>query len=98
MSQDNSDRKQIRFGHELLDLINKARGDTSLGAYVKQACKSQAIQDLTNQVDTHKEKVCKSCGTTKPLSDFAVDKSKPSGRVTKCKTCKAQYDKERNAK
>lgn len=98
MTQDNSDRKQIRFGHELLDLINKARGETSLSAYVKQACKSQAIQDLTDQVDTHKEKLCKSCGTTKPLSDFAADKTKSLGRTSKCKTCKAQYDKERNAK
>lgn len=98
MTQDNSDRKQIRFGHELLDLINKARGNTSLGAYVKQACKSQAIQDLTNQVDKHKEKFCKSCDTIKPLTDFAADKSKSLGRVTKCKSCKAQYDKGRYAR
>ena len=35
--QDNSTRKDIRFG-EMLEKINKARGATPLGTWVKQAC------------------------------------------------------------
>lgn len=57
MTQDNTDRKQIRFGHELLGLINKARGNTSLSSYVKKACKSQAIQDLDEQLLSHREEL-----------------------------------------
>ena len=38
--QDNNDRKQIRFG-ELLDRINKARGDMPLAKWVKQACEEK---------------------------------------------------------
>jgi len=53
--QDNSDRKQIRFGHDLLDLINKAKGNASLSSYVKKACKAQAIKDLDDQLSSHRE-------------------------------------------
>ncbi|MDN2483893.1 hypothetical protein [Vibrio agarivorans] len=42
--RDNSDRKQIRFG-ELLERINKARGETPLAVWVKQACKEKLKRD-----------------------------------------------------
>ncbi|CAM0091659.1 hypothetical protein SIPHO067v1_p0008 [Vibrio phage 51E28.1] len=42
--RDNSDRKQIRFGY-LLDQINKARGQTTFAAWVKQACEEKIKRD-----------------------------------------------------
>lgn len=41
-------------------------------------------------------KTCPNCGETKPLTEFHVDKRKPDGRVTRCKTCVAARDKARN--
>ncbi|WP_372882853.1 DUF3950 domain-containing protein [Psychromonas sp.] len=38
--QDNSDRKQIRFG-ELLDRIHAVRGDTPFSEWVKDACEQK---------------------------------------------------------
>ncbi len=93
--QDNSDRKQIRFGHELLELLNKARGKEALGSFVKRACKDLAIKELQESVNSHKVKVCKDCGETKPLSEFNKDSKRPHWSGSKCKSCKAAYDKAR---
>lgn len=41
-------------------------------------------------------KTCPNCGETKPLTEFHVDKRKPDGSVTRCKTCVAARDKARN--
>jgi len=37
--------------------------------------------------DPKKEKVCPSCGTLKPLTEYGVHKSKKSGRRSWCKAC-----------
>ncbi len=51
-SQNNDTRKQIRFG-ELLEKINKLRGTTPLGTWVKEAC-TQRIEkkkdDFANKI------------------------------------------------
>jgi len=42
--QDNSDRKQIRFG-DLLIQIDESRGDIPLSEWVKSACKEKIERD-----------------------------------------------------
>lgn len=41
------------------------------------------------------EKVCPTCNTTKPRTEFPVAMSKPDGRHTYCKACYRQQDRER---
>jgi len=36
-------------------------------------------------------RTCSTCGETKPLEDFAIDRSKPSGRRGRCYTCQREY-------
>jgi hypothetical protein len=37
--------------------------------------------------------VCTTCGTTKPLSEFTANKSKPTGYMTYCKQCNSSRNK-----
>lgn len=48
----------------------------------------------TGDHDT-RNKTCTSCRSSKPLVDFAVDRSVPGGRRNMCSACRARYDRER---
>ena len=41
-------------------------------------------------------KKCTSCGSEKPLEDFALEKRNSDGRASRCKTCKAIERKQRD--
>ena len=41
-------------------------------------------------------KLCAKCKQTKPLEEFYLDRSHPSGHCAKCKKCAAKYSKEYN--
>ena len=53
--QDNSDRKQIRFG-ELLERINKSRGETPFSEWVKSACEDKLERDERNAKTNNNDK------------------------------------------
>ncbi|MFF0154052.1 hypothetical protein [Micromonospora sp. NPDC005203] len=38
------------------------------------------------------EKRCSKCQQVKPLADFALNRQRPDGRTTYCKSCKKQYN------
>ena len=40
-------------------------------------------------------KKCRVCGEVKPIEEFYKHKNMKDGRVTKCKSCKVEYDKNR---
>ena len=41
-------------------------------------------------------KKCTFCGAEKPLDGFAIEKRRPAGRASRCKTCKAIERKQRD--
>lgn len=47
--RDDSKKKSIRFG-DLLDDINKARGEKALGAWVKDACQAKLDAEKSEKV------------------------------------------------
>lgn len=40
-------------------------------------------------------KLCPDCGLRKPLTEFALQPSKPDGHASICKPCKRAYDRAR---
>lgn len=43
-------------------------------------------------------KYCSRCGTTKPASDFHLNKARSSGLCTYCKACSRDYEKTQDRK
>lgn len=39
-------------------------------------------------------KTCNKCGDTKPLNEFAENKSKPDGKQYQCRSCQSDYRRE----
>lgn len=48
------------------------------------------------EADLNGNKVCPKCGDTLPLAEFDVDRSKPDGHKSWCKTCRATSELEKN--
>lgn len=51
---------------------------------------------IYGDVATRTEKMCPSCNTKKPCSEFGANKSSADGLGSYCKLCKRQYENARN--
>lgn len=94
-----STMKPIRFKNDLLELVGRVMGEgESFAQFTHEACKALSVERLRTLELSNTEKICGQCHKLKPKIQFNVDRKRNNKVSSICKSCKAEYDKNRIAK